>query len=106
MSDLPPVKGRNAAGKFVAAPDEDGAPPPTRGGKAKYVGRLNTIEGVRIEMVRLYTESRRGELRVGEASKLANILFMVGRLLEGVELEARVEALEARHQPEAWRKGA
>lgn len=102
MAASPPVKYRNSTGKFVAPPDGGGHPPPS-GGKAKYVGQLATVQGVRREMVRLYTESRRGELRVGEASKLANILFMIGRLLEGVELEARVQALEGKHQPESWR---
>jgi hypothetical protein len=89
----------------VVDEDSEGEGPPTLG-RAKYVGRLNTIEGVRRELARLYIEARRGELRVGEASKLGNLLFLIGRLLEGIELETRVQALEARHTPEAWRKGA
>ncbi len=37
---------------------------------------------------------------VGDASKLANILATIARLLEGPELQARVAALEARLGPE------
>lgn len=64
-------------------------------------GRLNTVGRVRRELIRLYKEARNGELDVNDASKLANILFLAARLLEGQELEARIAKLEADREP--WR---
>ncbi len=57
-------------------------------------GRLDTVTRVRRELARLYREARAGSLDVGDASKLAHILQILGRMIEGAELEARVEALE------------
>ena len=52
------------------------------------------MAGVRRELARLYREARAGELDVGAASRLANVLQILGRMIEGSEIEARVEALE------------
>jgi hypothetical protein len=84
--------------------ERDSDEPDTPSPRVKYIGRLNTVEGIRREICRLYCESRRGELDVGAASKLANILFIAGRLLEGAELEARLRTLEAKTAAEPWRK--
>ena len=62
-------------------------------------GRLNTVGRVRRELVRLYKEARAGTLDVNDASRLANILFLAARLLEGAELEARIAKLEADRDP-------
>ena len=56
--------------------------------------RLDSMAGVRRELARLYREARAGELDVAAASRLANVLQILGRMIEGSEIEARVEALE------------
>lgn len=63
--------------------------------------RLDSLAGVRRELARLYKEARAGELEVGDASKLANILQILGRMIEGTELERRIAELEehAARQP-------
>jgi hypothetical protein len=71
--------------------------------KEKYIGRLDSVGGVRREICRLYKEARRGTLGTTEASKLANILFIAGRLLEGQELEERIRKLEAAASSEPWK---
>lgn len=56
---------------------------------------LRSISDVTRELARLYWAARRGEVDVTDASKLGNLLANLGRLVQGVELEARIEALEA-----------
>jgi hypothetical protein len=46
-------------------------------------------------MVKVYRETRLGRLPTQDATRLVNILFMIGRVLEGGELEERIRALEA-----------
>jgi hypothetical protein len=55
---------------------------------------LDTVGAVRREICRLYKLARLGDVSVGDASKLGNLLFLAARLIEGQELEERVEALE------------
>src|SRR5689334_5109480 len=64
-------------------------PPPPR-------GRLDTMARVRRELARVYREARAGGLDVADASKLANILQIMGRMIETSEVEARLAALERR----------
>jgi hypothetical protein len=56
--------------------------------------KLDTIDRVRRELARLYTEGRDGRRDVADVSKLASVLAIVGRLIEGGEIEKRIEALE------------
>ena len=56
--------------------------------------KLNTLGGVVAELGRLYREARRGEVTVGDASKLATILAILRSALEAGALEARVAELE------------
>src|SRR5688500_7543745 len=58
--------------------------------------RLDTLVRVRRELTRIYTAARDGERDVADASKLGNLLGLLGRMIEGGELERRIEALEAR----------
>jgi hypothetical protein len=58
--------------------------------------RLDSIAGVRRELARLYREARASGMDVGDASKLANILQILGRMIEGAELERRLGELERR----------
>ncbi len=57
-------------------------------------GRLDTLPRVRRELVRLYTDARQGRLDPRDASRLASVLAIVGRMIEGGELEARLAELE------------
>lgn len=75
------------------------APPAAAGASTPappFVGRLNTVSGIRREICRLYREARTGKLAAADASRLGNLLFLAGRLVQGQELEARVAALEGR----------
>lgn len=56
---------------------------------------LNTADDVRRELGRLYREGKAGTRAVGDVSRLANVLQILGRLIESSDLEARIEALEA-----------
>jgi hypothetical protein len=60
---------------------------------------LKTMDDVKAELARLYREGKAGRRDVGDVSKLANVLSILGRLIEGVELAARVEALEGQRRP-------
>jgi hypothetical protein len=63
------------------------------------------VVGVRRELGRLYRQARAGELTTSDASKLGNLLYLIGRLIGGEELETRVQQLErAREQArrEPW----
>jgi hypothetical protein len=57
--------------------------------------RLDSLARVRFELTRIYRQARDGERDVSDASKLAHILVAIGRILEGGDLEKRIEALEA-----------
>jgi hypothetical protein len=54
---------------------------------------------VRRELVALYREGKAGTRDVTAVSKLANVLAIVARLIEGGELERRLEALERAAPP-------
>ena len=57
--------------------------------------RLDTIPRCRRELARLYAEARAGRLPAQEATRLASIVTSIARLIEGAELEQRLDALEA-----------
>ena len=57
--------------------------------------RLETVQDARKEMSKLYREARAGKIDIQDASRLANILMLIGRMIEGSDLEQRLEALEA-----------
>jgi hypothetical protein len=58
--------------------------------------KLTSVRDVSAELAKLYREARAGKVEVADASRLANILSIVARILSDSELEARIEALEAR----------
>ena len=60
-----------------------------------YIGKLSTIIGVRKEMARVYRDSRRGDLKTNEGSKLVYMLKMVGELIKDGSLDELAERLEA-----------
>ncbi len=65
------------------------------------IGRLNTVGGVVTELGRIYRQARRGELDVGDATRLASILREIRCALEASEIERRLDALEA-GRPKHW----
>ncbi len=71
------------------------------------IGPLDSIPSVRRELARIYRAARLGELDTTDASKLGNLLAILGRLIESSELAQRVEALEAaaaqERKSEPWR---
>lgn len=57
-------------------------------------GALNTLARVREELAKLYRDARTGQLKVADASKLAHVLQILAKLIEGSELEKKVLELE------------
>ncbi|WP_157314093.1 hypothetical protein [Chitinibacter sp. GC72] len=55
---------------------------------------LDTVCRVKKEMAKLYRDARAGAVDVSDASKLANMLNVLARLIETSELVQRMEALE------------
>jgi hypothetical protein len=60
------------------------------------IGPLLTASDIKVEAGRLYKAARRGELAPADASRLASVLALIARVIEGAEIEARLTALEAR----------
>lgn len=71
--------------------EDDKEPPPP----AKYArAKLTSATEVGKELARLYREARSGRIDVADASRLANMLSILARILSDSELEARIDALE------------
>jgi hypothetical protein len=75
------------------AADENGEGIPSAG-RSRL--RLDTLDRVRRELVKVYRDARDGKRDVSDASKLGHLLVAIGRLIEGSDLERRLEALEQR----------
>ena len=75
----------------------------TASDKAKYVGRLDTPAGVRVELARLYTEARRNQIGSGDAYRLSLILGQLSKVMEVADLADRLEALEEVANPQLRR---
>lgn len=76
------------------AASESAAPPRMR-------LKLKTIDDVRAEMARLYREGKAGLRDVADVSRLANVLSLLGRLIEGSDLEKRLTAIEENEERNA-----
>ena len=60
-----------------------------------WLRRLRDVRGCKRELARIFGEARNGgSFAWADASKAAHILFTIVRMLEGSEIEARIEALE------------
>ena len=82
----------------AAKPEGNWTSTPTPRRKA-FRAKLTTTREVAQQAARLFREARAGIIDVQDASRLANILAIVGRLLSDAELEtlnARLDALEQR----------
>jgi hypothetical protein len=55
---------------------------------------LETVADVKREAAALYRAARPGQVLAGDASRLATVLHLILRCVEGAELERRIEALE------------
>ena len=78
------------------SPGEDACQDDSRSAEAQSrVGRLDTVDRVRREAVRLYKDCRRGVLAPADASRLAHVLDLVRRLVEAGDIERRLDELEA-----------
>ena len=66
--------------------------PPQKG--VRYRCKLDTLQDVRREMAKVYRESRSEILDPVTGSKLVWMLQSVARVIEGSDLEKRIEALE------------
>jgi len=60
------------------------------------IGRLDSVGGIVSELGRVYREARRGELDVGDATRLATILREIRSALEAGDIERRIEKLEVK----------
>jgi hypothetical protein len=58
------------------------------------VRSLNSLLGVRRELCRIYLDGKHGVRDVGEVSKLANILAILARVIEGAGYEEELEQLK------------
>lgn len=68
--------------------------PPQKG--QRYRCKLDTMQDVRREMAKVYREARSELIDPATASKLVWCLQAVGKVIEGSDLEKRIEALEAK----------
>jgi hypothetical protein len=76
-----------------------GSPPnPPSPRRKAFRAKLTTVREVQAQLARLYREARGGVIDVQDASRLANILAILGRMMADSDLEARIEALEAQGQ--------
>lgn len=55
---------------------------------------LKTAEDVRKEIGRIYREGKAGTREVADVSRLANVLQILVRVIEGSDLEGRIKRLE------------
>jgi hypothetical protein len=74
--------------------DDPQDPPPLSPLHRRWARRLRTVAGVRAELVKLYGESREGQVDPQDATRLAHLLGMLVRIAETAEFEQRIAALE------------
>ena len=82
------------AGKSGVTERETPAPP------LRLRMRLSSIGDVKLELARLYRETRANKVATQDASRMANMLLILGRLIEGSDVEARLDALETQQRKE------
>ena len=85
MSNRNPVEIDAATGEVETLPPAKGQ---------RYRCKLDTMQDVKREMAKVYRESRSQLLDPADATKLVWMLQAVGKVIEGTDLEKRIEALE------------
>jgi len=88
MSNQYPVEIDGATGKVETLPPQKGQ---------RYRCKLDTMQDVKREMAKVYRESRSELLDPAAATKLVWMLQAVGKVIEGSDLEKRIEILEQKH---------
>jgi len=86
MSNDYPVEIDGATGEVEAIPLHK---------NQRYRCKLDTMQDVRREMAKVYREARSGVVDMQDATKLTWILQAVGKVIEGSDLEKRIEVLES-----------
>ena len=87
---------------FVADSSSEATASPKPSPGRPVCGRLDSLPRCRKELVKLYRETRHGELEPQTATRLAHIIGLIATLLrDGAleRLEQRVQALEAGRTP-------
>ena len=78
-----------------------GHAPPPPSPKKRLRLPLRTPQDIQRELARLYRQAKAKEIDTAEASKLANVLAIMGRMCETVNQEERLAALERVARDEA-----
>lgn len=94
--NAPAQGGTNWNGHGAQPPETE--PPAAKPPAPKKYARipLRTIGEVHAEAARIYRLARSGQMDSAECSRLASVLALIARMIEGGELERRVRALEKR----------
>lgn len=86
MTEQQPVVIDAATGEIETLPPQKGQ---------RYRCKLDSLQDVKREMTKVYREARSGLVDVQDATKLVWCLQAVGKVIEGSDLEKRIENLEA-----------
>lgn len=62
----------------------------------RYRCKLDTLQDVRREMAKVYREARSNQIDPQTGSKQVWMLQAIGKVIEGHDLEKRIEALEGK----------
>ena len=87
MSNKHPVEIDGSTGEIETLPPQKGQ---------RYRCKLDTLQDVKREMAKVYKETRSELIDPAAATKLVWMLQAVGKVIEGSDLEKRIEALENR----------
>ena len=60
------------------------------------VGKLSSLQRVRMEMTKLYKDARSGKITTANGSRLIFMLLSIAKLIESGDLERRLEEVEAK----------
>lgn len=81
--------------------DESHANTDSPGRPARFRVPLRNMEDVQLELARLYRMVKRGELSTADGKRMADILQILARVIDGGEMERRLLALEE-EQKRGW----
>ena len=87
MSNKHPVEIDGITGEVETLPPQKGQ---------RYRCQLDTMADVKREMAKVYREARSNIIDVSDGSKLVYMLGTIGKVIEGSDLEKRIEILESK----------
>ena len=76
----------------IPATESGSGEPPVQPRRSRV--RLDTVSDARREAARIYRKAVCGDLKVEDASRLVNMLAIIGRMVSDGDFEKRLEALE------------